>query len=153
MPLSSAAEEAAMSDFGSVFPISEEPRFLCLRGRATGAELLSESAWQAIANSLRLSGRELEIVRAIFDGLKERAIAARLGVAPRTVHTHVERLYRKLVVNDRAHLALCVMGEFLALTASSLHILPSICPIRAAGLCPVFNCARSEGDCSAGSSI
>jgi DNA-binding CsgD family transcriptional regulator len=109
-----------------------------------GAALLSESAWQAIAGSLRLSGRELDVVRAIFDGQKESAIAAHLGVAGRTVHTHVERLYHKLGVNDRTHLALCVMGEFLSLTASPRHNRPSICPIRAAGRCPLFNRERER---------
>jgi DNA-binding CsgD family transcriptional regulator len=142
-----------MSEFGSATQTNKQPRSLGPRNHMAGAALLSESAWWAIARSLRLSGREFEIVRAIFDGLKETAIAAHLGVAPRTVHTHVERLYHKLGVNDRAHLALCVMGEFLALTASPLQNLPSICPIRAAGRCPLFNGAGSERDGSAGGGI
>jgi DNA-binding CsgD family transcriptional regulator len=142
-----------MSKFGSAQRTSEQPRPLGPRGHPADAALLAESAWQAIAVSLQLSGRELDIIRAVFDGQKEAAIAARLGVAPRTVHTHVERLYHKLHVNDRTHLALCVMGEFLALTASPLQYLPSICPIRAAGRGPLFNGARSERDCSAGGGI
>jgi DNA-binding CsgD family transcriptional regulator len=139
-----------MSKFGSALQIGEQARFLRREDHPAGASLLSEPAWQAVAGNLRLSRRELEIVRAVFDGQKETAIAAHLGVALRTVHTHIERLYHKLGVNDRTHLALCVMGEFLALTASPRQKLPSICPIRAAGCCPLFN---RERDCSAGGGI
>jgi DNA-binding CsgD family transcriptional regulator len=121
--------------------------------RPLGSSILSELAWREVARSLKLSPRELLVVGEIFDGQKETAIARHLGVAPRTVHTHVERLYHKLHVNDRTHLALCVMGELLALTAAPRHNLRSICPIRAAGRCPLFNGACSERDCSAGGGI
>jgi DNA-binding NarL/FixJ family response regulator len=84
-----------MSKFNTA-PRTSEQRSFGPRGHPADAALLTESAWQAIAASLQLSGRELEIVRAIFNGQKETAIAARLGVTPRTVHTHVERMYRKL---------------------------------------------------------
>jgi DNA-binding CsgD family transcriptional regulator len=62
---------------------------------------------------LRLSGRELQIVRGVFDNHKETAIAADLGIAARTVNTHMERLYRKLTVTTRVALVLRVMKEVL----------------------------------------
>jgi DNA-binding NarL/FixJ family response regulator len=99
--------------------------------------MLSDLAWQEIARSLRLSERELQIVRAMFDDCTENAIAANLGVARRTVHTHFERLHRKLAVADRLQLVLRVMDEFLMLTVASESNLPSICANRVADHCPL----------------
>jgi hypothetical protein len=76
-------------------------------------------------------------VRGVFDGRKESAIAADLGISPHTVHTHVERLHRKLAVADRVELVLRIMDEFLLLTASPESILPPVCPHRTAGRCPM----------------
>ncbi len=80
-----------------------------------GSALLSEADWAATARALRLSGRELQIVRGVFNCHKETAIAADLGIARRTVDTHLERLYRKLAVTTRVALVLRVMeGVLLA---------------------------------------
>lgn len=57
--------------------------------------ILSAQAWQQLARSLRLTKREIQIVRGIFDDQTELAIAANLGISTHTVHTHVERLHRK----------------------------------------------------------
>jgi len=101
-----------------------------------GAAMFSEHAWREIARSLRLSGRELQIVRAVFDDHTESAIAANLHVSPHTIHTHCERLYRKLGVTDRVRLVLRIMGEFIALTLAAGSVMPPICPTQAAGRCP-----------------
>ena len=105
--------------------------------RPLGAAMLSDLAWQEIARSLRLSGRELQIVRAMFDDRTESTIAADLSVTKRTVHTHFERLHRKLAVADRLQLVLRVMEEFLVLTVAPENNLPPICAHRAAGCCPL----------------
>jgi DNA-binding NarL/FixJ family response regulator len=131
----------------------EEARVIRLRRPALGAAMLSGLAWREVAESLRLSRRELEIVRAMFDDRKESAIAADLGIAPRTVHTHVERLYCKLAVNDRLQLALRVMREFVALTVSTKSDLPPICANRAAGRCPLATWACHAPDCCVGGMI
>jgi DNA-binding CsgD family transcriptional regulator len=107
-----------------------------LRG-SVGAGMLSGTAWREIAGSLRLSGRELQILRAIFDDRTESAIARELGISPCTIHTYCERLYRKLYVTDRVRLVLRVMEEFLVLTGKPGSALPSICANRAAGRCPL----------------
>jgi DNA-binding NarL/FixJ family response regulator len=99
--------------------------------------MFSEPAWEAIARSLKLSGRELQIVRAVFDDETEFCIAAELGISAHTVHTYVERLHRKLAVNDRGRLILRVVDEFLRLTAAPDSILPAICANRTAGRCPL----------------
>ena len=60
--------------------------------------ILPYDAWKVIANSLRISDRELQIIQGIFDDRKEFAIADELTISVHTVHTHLERLYRKLGV-------------------------------------------------------
>jgi DNA-binding CsgD family transcriptional regulator len=99
--------------------------------------MFSEQAWAEIARSFELSPRELQIVRGVFDDRTEFAIATDLGISPHTVHTHFDRLHHKLAVIDRAELILCVMNEFLALTAAPESTLPSICANRTAGRCPL----------------
>jgi DNA-binding CsgD family transcriptional regulator len=99
--------------------------------------MFSDAAWREIARSLKLSGRELQILRAILDDRTESAIAANLGVSPHTIHTYRERLYRKLRVCDRVRLVLRVVNEFLAVTMAPGSVLPSICANRAAGSCPL----------------
>lgn len=49
-----------------------------------------------------LSGRETEVLALIAGGQSIPAIAAELYLAPSTVKTHVQRLYEKLGVSDRA---------------------------------------------------
>jgi DNA-binding NarL/FixJ family response regulator len=52
-----------------------------------------------------LTGREREIASLAATGLTSRDIAAELSVSPRTVDTHLSRIYRKLGVTSRAALA------------------------------------------------
>lgn len=52
-----------------------------------------------------LSERELEIARLIADGLTNRQIAERLVISPRTVGTHLDRMYERLGLPSRAALA------------------------------------------------
>ena len=48
-----------------------------------------------------LTGRELAVLRLLADGLTAYSIGRRLGVSPRTVHRHLQGVYRKLGVSDR----------------------------------------------------
>jgi len=107
------------------------------RVRCSGSDIFSRAAWAELGRSLRLSGRELQIIRGIFDDLTEFAIASELGISCHTVHTHVERLHRKMDVRDRVELLLRVMCEFISLTAAAESTLPPICARRAAGRCPL----------------
>ncbi len=48
-----------------------------------------------------LTSRETEILRLVSQGLTVRQVANRLAISPRTVETHVAKLYRKLGVKTR----------------------------------------------------
>ncbi len=89
--------------------------------KSLGSEIFSEEIWAEIARSLKLSRRELQVVRGVFDDRTEYNIANELGISPHTVHTYLDRLHRKLGVVDRVQLVLCIMREFVLLTLSSVQ--------------------------------
>jgi DNA-binding CsgD family transcriptional regulator len=66
-----------------------------------------------------LSLREAQIVLAMFDDQKESAMASDLGISPHTVHTHIDRLYRKLSVSSRVALVLRIFVEYLYLAKAA----------------------------------
>ena len=107
------------------------------RPRPPGSAIFSEQAWEEIACRLKLSGRELQIVRGIFDDEKDVAIAQHIGISLHTVHTHVERLHHKLAVANRSQLLLRVMQEFLRLTVLPENDLPLLRASRTSGGRPV----------------
>ena len=81
------------------------------------SSLLNERSWAAIGSSLRCSRRELEILTSLIEDRldTEDAIGRALGISPHTVHTHLERLYRKVGVASRAHLIVRVFAEYVQL--------------------------------------
>ncbi|MGD1276474.1 MAG: LuxR C-terminal-related transcriptional regulator [Tepidisphaeraceae bacterium] len=111
-------------------------------GQLTSASLspfLTNQAWSALSQRLDLSERELQIVKAIFDDEKRTSIAHHLGMSPCTVRAHLERLYHKLDVGSQRALVAGILGEFLQMTAEGGCNLPSICPARSSGKCPLFH--------------
>jgi len=95
--------------------------------RLSSSAVFSNQAWDQISRSLKLSTRESQILRGIFDDHTETAIAANLAISSHTVHTHIQRLHRKLGMVDRVQLVVRVVEEFLALTISPNSRLPAIC--------------------------
>jgi DNA-binding CsgD family transcriptional regulator len=83
------------------------------RVQPSGGSLFSENIWRVLAGSLKLSQRESQILPAVFDDQNESTIAVSLGISPHTVHTHLERLYRKLGVTSRVSLVTRVFVEYL----------------------------------------
>jgi DNA-binding NarL/FixJ family response regulator len=61
-----------------------------------------------------LTGRELEIVRLVAGGLRNRAVAERLGVTEGTVKVHLHNVYEKLGVKGRLPLILFARAKGLA---------------------------------------
>jgi non-specific serine/threonine protein kinase len=60
-----------------------------------------------------LTQREREIAVLVARGLSNREIAARVGVAKRTVETHVQNIFNKLNLNSRAGVAAWVVAQGL----------------------------------------
>lgn len=85
-----------------------------------GQDVLTVHQWTSIGLALRLSPRELQIVQSVFDDLKEAAIADKLGISAHTVHTHLERLYRKLSVRGRTMMSVRIFAEYLRMNAGAI---------------------------------
>jgi DNA-binding NarL/FixJ family response regulator len=94
------------------------PQFLveCLRKVYTGGQWFEQRAVgdamdklvrrEAAAREVSglLSRREIEVVRAVAQGLRNRQIAERLGIAEGTVKLHLHTVYTKLGVDGRTAL-------------------------------------------------
>jgi DNA-binding NarL/FixJ family response regulator len=65
-----------------------------------GALLRRETPRAGVAE---LSGREREVLQLVAEGLTNRDVAARLFLSADTVNGHLDNIYRKLGVSDRAH--------------------------------------------------
>lgn len=96
-------------------PARRAPRTIPTSGRG----VLSASEWTAVGLALRLSPRELQIVQAVFDDLKEAAIADDLGISAHTVHTHLERLYRKVGARGRTTMTVRIFAEHLRILSGA----------------------------------
>lgn len=62
---------------------------------------LARHAREGVEVAADLTGRERQILELLSDGRTTRQIATRLGISPRTVETHVAKVYRKLGVRTR----------------------------------------------------
>jgi DNA-binding CsgD family transcriptional regulator len=79
---------------------------------------LSERSWQSIVSTLGLSDREAQVAGLILgDDSCENAMAASLSISPHTVHTHLERLYRKLRVSSRCQVVSRIFQQYVNLEA------------------------------------
>jgi DNA-binding NarL/FixJ family response regulator len=59
----------------------------------------------------RLSERELDVVRLVVDGRSNDEIAARLGIGPKTVESHLRRLFERFDLASRTELATRALRE------------------------------------------
>jgi DNA-binding NarL/FixJ family response regulator len=73
-----------------------------------GHAVLDRSVWNALAEQRRsrgeqfgLTAREMDVLRLLGKGYRNRDIAESLGLSPTTVKTHVARIFKRLEVNDR----------------------------------------------------
>lgn len=62
-------------------------------------------------NIFGLTERELEIMRTIALGLKNKAIAEKLFISEKTVKTHINRIFRKLGVTNRTSAIMCAIEK------------------------------------------
>ncbi|MCH8250887.1 MAG: hypothetical protein IID36_00390 [Planctomycetes bacterium] len=77
---------------------------------------LTAREWKAIGQSLHLSGRQLQIVRCLFDGLGEESTGRVLGFSRHTVHINLNRLYSRLNVHTRCQLLVRVFLAHVSLS-------------------------------------
>jgi DNA-binding NarL/FixJ family response regulator len=77
--------------------------------RAFKATIERESAERGSA----LTPREIEIVRMVAEGLRNRAIAARMSISEGTVKVHLHNIYEKLGVDGRLELTLVAQQKKL----------------------------------------
>lgn len=75
--------------------------------------LFSDEQWESIADSLKLGGRDLQVVQGVFADQTEMQIASHLGISHHTVHSYLIRVYRKLEISSRCELLLEVFAEYL----------------------------------------
>jgi DNA-binding CsgD family transcriptional regulator len=75
-----------------------------------------DPAWLSIVQSLRLSAREAQIARLLLNDATEGAIAETLSISPHTVHTHLERLYRKLNVRSRCQVVIRIFQRYVEIS-------------------------------------
>jgi DNA-binding NarL/FixJ family response regulator len=75
---------------------------------AHGHAVLDRSAFDALAEQGRsrseqfgLTAREMDVLRLLGKGYRNREIAESLGLSPTTVKTHVARIFKRLEVSDR----------------------------------------------------
>ena len=88
--------------------------------RPKNPSLLTSGTWPGIAQLLRLSPRELQVVKGVFRDDKDDAIAADLGISPHTVSTYLQRIYAKLRVGSRPQLIVRVIAEYLRVAKSPI---------------------------------
>jgi DNA-binding NarL/FixJ family response regulator len=62
---------------------------------------MARHAREASALSASVTARELQILSYVSEGFTIRQVASRLGLSPRTVDTHIAKIYRKLGVTNR----------------------------------------------------
>ena len=77
---------------------------------AGGSCLFQTETWHQVREALSLSPRELQIVQSVFDDDSELVISRKLSISRHTVHTYMERVYRKLDVQSRVALVVRVIA-------------------------------------------
>ncbi len=63
------------------------------------------------ASAVRLSERELDVIRLVVDGRSNDEIAGRLGIGAKTVESHLRRLFDRLDIASRTELATRALRE------------------------------------------
>ena len=74
-------------------------------------ELLDAIRRVAAGGLARLSERELDVIRLVVDGRSNDEIGARLGIGPKTVESHLRRLFERFDLASRTELATRALRE------------------------------------------
>lgn len=82
------------------------------RDDVTRPPFLSPEEWRAIVASLMLSPRQAEVVGLVVQSNTDKEIATKLGIAKRTVRTHLDESKLRLGAIDRVGLTVRVFETF-----------------------------------------
>jgi DNA-binding NarL/FixJ family response regulator len=82
-----------------------------IRRVAAGGLAVSVRPRPGGAGVARLSERELDVVRLVIDGRSNDEIGARLGIGPKTVESHLRRLFERFDLASRTELATRALRE------------------------------------------
>jgi DNA-binding NarL/FixJ family response regulator len=86
-----------------------DPRMASLLER----DQLGESETAATRNDTGLTGREMEVLRLVAQGNKNKEVGATLRISERTVKTHLTNIFQKLGVRDRVGLVMYALRNGL----------------------------------------
>jgi DNA-binding NarL/FixJ family response regulator len=88
--------------FEAIMEVSKGNRFICSEVKTILSEQAFEDETSSGANSL--SGRELEIIKQIKNGLSSKEIASELNISLKTVEVHRHNILKKLNLKNSAAL-------------------------------------------------
>lgn len=93
-----------------------------------GQHQLSIQQWSDVCRKMKMSLREQNICKLLFDGLTRQKIAEQMGISDRTVRHHMEQIHLKLDVSNRVGVVLKIIRTRDLLDSAPLissHIEPS----------------------------
>ena len=105
--------EAALRLGASGFVLKTAPigELLDAIRRVAGGGLAFAVRPRSGVGAVRLSERELDVVRLVVDGHSNDEIGARLGIGPKTVESHLRRLFERFDLASRTELATRALRE------------------------------------------
>lgn len=106
LPLDTDADDVIAASYGVVRGLTVvSPSVLPTVGTTRDRNIRREqraAAVEAGDNEPHLTDRELEVLRALAEGLGNKQIGARLGISPSTVKYHLQAIFAKLGVRTRS---------------------------------------------------
>lgn len=83
----------------------------------------SQQVKEALPRLSTLTTRERDVVEQLISGLTDQEIARSLTISPRTVHKHLEGIYRKLGLGNRASLIALIHQNKLEIAHPTPHLI------------------------------
>jgi DNA-binding NarL/FixJ family response regulator len=94
-------------------PILEVLRAPLAAGRGRRDRTFSRSSWEERSETQGLTTREVEVLNLVGGGWTSREISGQLGISPKTVENHKQRMFAKLGVQNQAHAVSVAMRQGL----------------------------------------
>lgn len=75
----------------------------------TGQHQLSIQQWSDVCRKMKMSLREQQVCKLLFDGLTRQKIAEQMDISNRTVRHHMEQIHLKLNASNRVGVVLKII--------------------------------------------